>query len=130
MLTIPTVEILNKLASESDTLYSQGGLLYKYSFGHRCAHSDLSNIEGVATNNEVETLEFFIASAVSDPYPVVTSHEVKQVCSKLLSSLANDFNGFQGPRVFIEEDDISKTVTLVYTASNDYHVLKLFWSID
>jgi hypothetical protein len=130
MLTNSTVDILNKLTSESDSLYSEGGLLYKYSFGHRCAHTDLSDIEDSVTDNEVETLELFISSAVSTPFSKVASSKVKQECSVLLSSLANDFKGFQGPRVYIEEDDVSKNVSLIYTASNDYHVLELFWSID
>ena len=71
MLTNSTVEILNKLATESDSLYSEGGLLYKYSFGHRCAHSDVSKPLGSSTDNPAETIELFICSAVSTPFPKV-----------------------------------------------------------
>ncbi|MCC4262865.1 hypothetical protein LL240_00125 [Oceanimonas baumannii] len=130
MLTSSTVELLNRLASESDSLYSDGGLLYKYSFGHRCAHTYLSKFDDSATDNEVGTLELFISCAVNTPYPKVVSPKVRQECSALLKALANDFEGYQGPSVHIEEDDISKTISLIYSANNDYHILKMFWSID
>ena len=130
MLTGSTVKILNKLASESNVLYPEGGLLYRYSFGHCCAHTDLSKIVGASTDNPVEVLELFISSAVSSPCSNFASPQVKQECSVLLNSLASDFEGFQGPQVYIEEDDTSKTISLIYKASNDYHFLELFWSID
>jgi hypothetical protein len=130
MLTSSTVRILNDLAAKSDALYSQGGLLYKYSFGHRCAHTDLSNVIDISTSIDVEKLELFIASAIDNPFPESAGNDVKHECSKLLSALANDFSGFLGPKFSIEEDDTSKIVTLIYTASNDYHTLRLFWSID
>lgn len=130
MLTSSTVRILNDFAAKSDALYSQGGLLYKYSFGHRCAHIDLSNTNDISTNSEVEKLELFIASAIDNPFPENASKDIKYECSKLLSALANDFSGFIGPKFSIEEDDTCKIATLIYTASNDYHTLRLFWSID
>ncbi len=130
MLTSSTVKMLNDLAAKSDALYSEGGLLYKYSFGHRCAHTDLSNTIDISTGSDVEKLELFIASAIDNPFPENTSNDIKYECSKLLSALANDFCGFLGPKFSVEEDDTSKIVTLIYTASNDYHILRLFWSID
>lgn len=130
MLTSSTVRILNKLSSESDLLYSQGGLLYKYKYGHRCAHSDLNRFDGTLSENVIEPLELFLSSALGTMYPEVVAPSIKKKCKMLLESLGNDFKGFQGPKVYQHTDDTSKIIVLVYTLENDYHYLDLFWSID
>lgn len=130
MLTTPTVKLLNNLASESHSLYTEGGLLYKYSFGHCCAHTDISKINGTVSDDIIAALEFFLSSALNTSHPKSISLKIKRECSALLKSLSNDFTGYQGPNVYLDEDDYSKTLHLVYLADNNYHVIEMFWSID
>ena len=130
MLTKSTVDILNKLSAESDKLYSEGGLLYKYSYGHRCAHTDLQEFESENVENPIEAIESFLSSAIEKPFSDSPSPIVKEKSFSLLTSLERDFNSFQGPKVYLEEDDLSKTLIMIYTAKNDYHCIEFFWSID
>ena len=130
MLTKEIVNVLNEISKISDALYDEGGFLYKYIYGHRCAHTDVAENKINRIEDAEEVLGLFITSATSTPFPKAVGSSVKSKSTALLKSLEKEFFGFSGPMVYLDEDDTSKTLDLIYTNGNDYHKLQLFWSID
>jgi hypothetical protein len=82
MLSKITVDFLGELSKTSEELYQEGGLLYKYHFGHRCAHTDLNDIPGKKCENKtsiVSEIEKFIYCAITDPNPVEVGSKEKEL---------------------------------------------------
>lgn len=130
MLSNNTRDYLNELAIVSDVLYQEGGVYYKYDYGHRTAHFEIDKVNGKAQENHIQAIELFWESALSNPYPESATSKTREICKKLLAMLKDDFKGFIGPKVFLVEDDLSKVVSILFTCDNDYHRLELSWSID
>lgn len=130
MLSNNTRDYLNDLAAVSDALYQEGGVYYKYDYGHRIAHIELDRVNGKVQENYIQTIELFWESALSTPYPESSTPRTREICAKLLVMLNDDFKGFVGPKVFLTEDCVGKVISILFTCNNDYHHLELSWSID
>lgn len=137
MLTIETASHLNKGCKLSDSIYEQGGLIYKYTFGYHRAHSFIEErILSKAINpsffesSEVNTISLFFESALVQPFPESISSSTLEFTEHILSLFKKDFTGmYSCISNYIDKDD-SKELALTFIKDNDFHTVELFWSID
>lgn len=137
MLNNEVLDQLSFACKQSNDLYAQGGLIYKYSFGYNQAHktiesSTLSNFNQgyLFSNHELAILYELFERSMFNAFPETISPNTAEFVDKFASLLSNNFSNMGHCIIESENDDLCMAVTILFVKNNDYHSLDLFWSID
>ena len=137
MLSKHTTRLLDGASAKSDEIYSEGGLIYLYTFGYKRAHSFIdyeilkkTTISKKFDRDEIEKLKNFFTCALEHPYPEKVYNSINIFTDEFLTMLYKDFQGMYSYMSKYEKDEVGQIVTMTFIKDNNFHSLELFWSID
>jgi hypothetical protein len=131
--------VLNEICELSNVRYSQGGLIYTYSYFHNTANSNLdkslvNEINLTARDldvNEVTLLSTLIEKAINDHSVEEISAKAKAYSLALVGVLNDSLSGNFTKVISNESDDSSQSIVIEsIDCCNIGHKLTFFWSLD
>ena len=139
MLSKETMEFLNSACRRSAQLWDQGGLIYLYKYGYHRAHSFIPNDILKDSHDRLPLDEkekelilklFGAAFCEFETESTSISSDTMIWVSDFISLLSKDLDGMHSLVYEYDNDCCSIDLTLLFVENNDFHSLKLFWSMD